>query len=398
MKKALRFVSALGLCLALILVFSIHPSQTQAANTYSIDLESGSSQYLTISDASQTGLDLTGDFTLEAWVKPESQPSGSFMTIIGKRNNSWQGYSLKYRESGGTYYLFLSLLTGSDPERTYEYSSGSPILPTGSWSHVAASVTANTEVTLYVNGASVFDTSSGVYSAANSDAAFTIGANNDTVNDPYFFFDGKIDDVRAWNIARTGTQIADDKSHELNGNETGLVGYWKLNNDLTDSSSNGNNLTNNGSAVHSSDTPFSGFTEVLAVRKPSNESVVSSTVLQNDDALSLQLAASKTYIIDGVIFATSTSATPDIMIGFFGQTGVDLAVGYTNDTNEMVLTSGETSSRIALPANTPTSIHIKGTIVTGSTSGDFRLKWAQATSNANATTVLKGSYLRAVEI
>jgi hypothetical protein len=64
----------------------------------------------------------------------------------------------------------------------------------------------------------------------------------------------------------------------------------------------------------------------------------------------------------------------------------------------MVLDSGDQSNRINLPASTPTSIHVKGTVVTSGTSGDFKLKWAQATSNGNATTVMAGSYLRAEEI
>jgi hypothetical protein len=61
------------------------------------------------------------------------------------------------------------------------------------------------------------------------------------------------------------------------------------------------------------------------------------------------------------------------------------------------LASGEESAQIALTANQPRSIHIKGTVVT-SAAGDFQLKWAQFASNAAATTVMAGSYLRAQEI
>jgi hypothetical protein len=38
-------------------------------NTHSLDLELSSSQYAYITDANQTGLDITGDFTIEAWIK-----------------------------------------------------------------------------------------------------------------------------------------------------------------------------------------------------------------------------------------------------------------------------------------------------------------------------------------
>ena len=38
-----------------------------------------------------------------------------------------------------------------------------------------------------------------------------------------------MDDVRLWNTARSEFEIAANKDAELNGNEAGLVGYWKLN-------------------------------------------------------------------------------------------------------------------------------------------------------------------------
>ena len=47
-------------------------------------------------------------------------------------------------------------------------------------------------------------------------------------------------------------------SVELDGDEAGLVGYWKLNNSLLDETSNDNDLTNNNSATFSTDVPFSG--------------------------------------------------------------------------------------------------------------------------------------------
>ena len=56
----------------LILLFIAFP--ILGANTHSIDLESGSSQYLSIADVSQTGLDITGDMTIACAVRVESLP------------------------------------------------------------------------------------------------------------------------------------------------------------------------------------------------------------------------------------------------------------------------------------------------------------------------------------
>lgn len=376
-----------------VLIFSfVFSSRVQAVNTHSIDIELSSNQYLSISDASQTGLDLNGNFTIEAWVKPESQPSGDAYYIVGKWDfdNSGRSYSLSY--TGSQISCSVSHAGTNNPAVNFNQS-----LTNDTWYHIAGvynSSNGNCEV--FVNGSSIGSGTTDSGGAYNSSAAFTVGGL--LGNSAGFFFDGLIDDVRVWNIARTPTQINDDRATELNGNETGLTAYWKLNNSLSDLTSNGNTLTNNGSALFSTGTPFTGFAEVLKVRKATNQSIANSTVLQNDNDLKLGLAADKTYIIDGVLFASSTSATPDIVIAFHGQTNSTITIGYTNDVNEMVLGSGATSTRINLPANTPTSIHFHGTVVTGSTSGDLKLKWAQATSNGNAATVMQGSYLRAEAI
>jgi hypothetical protein len=41
-------------------------------------------------------------------------------------------------------------------------------------------------------------------------------------------FDGLLDEVRVWNVARTQAQIRADMNRTLAGNEPGLVGYWRL--------------------------------------------------------------------------------------------------------------------------------------------------------------------------
>lgn len=367
-----------------------------AANSYSIDLERSSSQYLSISDGSQAGLDIVGDLTFEMWVKIETAPSSQIYGLISKYDSpgNQRSYASYYRDVSGTKRIyFLASSDGQGGTAVERYVDAD--LGTGTWHHVAVVFSASAGTAyFYVDGSQVGSAQTGYdTSIHNGSSLFEIGS-----HEASSFFDGLIDDVRMWNVARTVTEISDDMSRELNGNETGLVAYWKLNNDLTDSTSNGNTLTNNGSATFSASLPFGGFTESLKVRKTVNESVTSSTILQNDDQLKLSLDTNKTYIIDGVLFASSTSATPDILIAFFGASDIELTIGYTNDVNEMVLDSGNTSSRISLPANTPTSIHIKGTVKTTSSSGDLQLKWSQATSNAAATTVMKGSYLRAEAI
>src|SRR5262249_10355550 len=58
-------------------------------------------------------------------------------------------------------------------------------------------------------------------------------------------FEGAIDDVRVWSVARTAAQIAAGKDAELTTPQTGLVAYLKANegtgDSLADTSGQGNN-------------------------------------------------------------------------------------------------------------------------------------------------------------
>ena len=58
---------------------------------------------------------------------------------------------------------------------------------------------------------------------------------------------GEIDEIRIWNDVRTSTEIKDNMFKELNGNENGLVAYYKMTEGsgttVTDNSSNSNSAT-----------------------------------------------------------------------------------------------------------------------------------------------------------
>ncbi|WP_345856510.1 Ig-like domain-containing protein [Shewanella algae] len=80
------------------------------------------------------------------------------------------------------------------------------------------------------------------YQAANVNNLVAGRQNHGAVNN----FTGKIDDIRLWSTARTQTEIQNNRQLELAGNETGLIGYWKLNETsgtvVNDSQTNGSIL------------------------------------------------------------------------------------------------------------------------------------------------------------
>jgi hypothetical protein len=376
----------------------------QALNTHSINLESESNQYLSIPDGSQTGLDVTGNLTMELWVKLESSPAtnGAFV-LIGKNNypSEGGGYAFNYLDVGGTKKLQMRLCDTS----TTCYSDGAAdyTLSIGTWYHLASTFDAsNGEVRIYVNGSQVGSTvNSGLTQIVNNGGAFALG---DDPSDPSFNTDGLMDDVRVWDVTRAGAEVAADKDHELIGNEAGLVGYWQFNgSSLEDSTANNNDLTNNNGAQFSSDVPFpvAPPPPPMHVRKSVNESAVSTAALQNDDQLLVGVQAGKAYEVEGVVFATSNSGTPDLRTAFTAPGGSDVMIGYiatgASGDDEVLQASGVSSARIAIPANQVIQVVVHGTVVAGA-DGNLQWQWAQFAANANAVTVKKGSYLRVTEI
>ncbi len=380
--------------LAILLIAAVAIASTRIAyalNTHSVDLERSSNQYLSAADSAS--LDVSGDMTMEIWIKRESTGTQGLITKSDSGSSGTRSYNLAL-ESTGPDSIDVLISNGS----THQWGSVTQAVSTGVWHHIAAVYSASAgEVEFFFDGTSLGVQTGYPTSIVNTSNPVYIGVNGDGAGVGIDYFDGLVDEVRIWNVARTQTQINDDRAGELYGNETGLAAYWKMNNGLVDSSSNGNTLTNNGSATFSTNTSEASFTEDLVSRKNTNESLSNSSVLQSDNDLSLALSANKSYVIEGVIFASSTSATPDLALAFVGQSGSIITIGYSYDMADVLLRSSQVSNRISMAANTPVAIHVHGTVVT-STAGSMRLKWAQATADSAPTTVMAGSYLRAVEI
>jgi len=200
-----------------------------AQSTSAADFENTSSQYLSITDAAQTGLDLATTFTIEAWVKPESAPlSGDTWYIVSKDDFTNRSYSFFYRNAGGTLRLTASALNTTN-EDAYHWDID---LGTGTWKHLALTCDVGqasaTTFELFLNAVSQgngsADSSANISSITNSSAIFAIGSGGDLASIRYF--DGQMDEVRIWNDIRTSTEISDNYNVELIGNETNLVAYY----------------------------------------------------------------------------------------------------------------------------------------------------------------------------
>lgn len=232
-------------------------SSAVSTNTYSLDLELSSSQYASIADGSQTGLDVASDFTLECWAKFESLPgSGANYDLISKFNNVANGraYLFDVRNNAGTYNMRLGL--SNDGASTEVLTSNAITVSTGTWYHLAVAWDASASTAYFYQDTVAKGTPTGAMTSVfNSNSDFIVGARLIS-SSPAEFFDGKIDEVRVWNDLRTSGEISANYNTELTGAEANLQGYWKFNNDYTDSTANGNTLTPGNAPVFSVDVPF----------------------------------------------------------------------------------------------------------------------------------------------
>ncbi len=229
-------------------------------NTHSLDLELSSSQYASRADTAS--LSITGDLTAECWIKLEQLPStaGTDMTLVAKweTDSNLRSYILFFDQATDK----LSIAWSSDGTNVSQAITDAAFAvagDVGKWVHIACSLDVSGKAAvMYKDTVSVgVGAGSGTQTAIHNNASkFAIGTNS-IVAGATSFYDGLIDEVRMWNDIRSSGEVSANWKKELVGNEAGLVGYWKLNDDYTDSQTSGNNdLAATGSPVFTRDVPF----------------------------------------------------------------------------------------------------------------------------------------------
>jgi len=243
------------------------------SNTYSTDLESSSTQYWSITDASQSGLDLTSnDFTISAWINVESITdngcgSDAILTIVNKGSGqaNKQQYILSVCDSaaGGSAWAYQGGHSHNCTNTPNLVQSSNFTGATATWFHtvmVASSTSPNVgDIAFFTNGAlTSFHAAADNSYACDSDQDFQIG--EATASATYDPFDGLIDDVRVWSRALTEAQINSLYTDPCNFDDgVNLMGRWLFDNNGNDdnATTTPNNLTNNNSATFSTTVAYS---------------------------------------------------------------------------------------------------------------------------------------------
>jgi hypothetical protein len=215
--------------------FTTTSAMTEPGNALAFD---GTNDFVAVPFATTS---LTS-FTIETWINPATIPGSGSIAILN--TNAWDA------TNGGIHFQFEN---GHVELAVFELVSGWPtmstMLSTNKWQHIAVVYDGpGGAVKFYLNG--ILDNTVSKTLPATKISAAEIGA---WTSERYF--NGKLDEFRVWNTARSESEIKADMDNSISASTSGLIGYYNFNEGtaggsntagstiLPDLTSNGNNGT-----------------------------------------------------------------------------------------------------------------------------------------------------------
>lgn len=187
----------------------------------------------------------SGDFTAQVWVMYNDVMVHTSAITTMNDNGATVGYVISIQADGRVYF-FLGCGTQGAPCNGNGFGVGTPYtISAGVWHNISI-VKRGTIMELYDDGE--------LAASATIPVSVRTLTSGEDINIGRRFNDilcckhnGQLDEVRIWNRALTQTEIRDNMCKALQGNESGLVGYWNMNEGIagtvTDLTSNSNDGT-----------------------------------------------------------------------------------------------------------------------------------------------------------
>jgi len=163
------------------------------------------------------------DITLESWINVRSFDTEweTVLSFAQDNGGSESGYDLAFVNGK----LRFRCKTATMVTNEWDSNPGAEVRY-NEWVHIAG-VYDGITIKFYLNGVlQEIKPSTGDLNWQFAPIDFRIGAYHDNNED--YFFDGQIDEVRVWNVARTEDQLREKMCSKLTGAESGLVGYWRF--------------------------------------------------------------------------------------------------------------------------------------------------------------------------
>ncbi len=258
-------------------------------------------------------MEFPGNFTIEAWAKLAPGIDNKD-ALVGQEG---PGPDINFYSSKARLYVpFADHITAS-----------SAIRP-DTWTHIALS-RSGSNLSLYVNG--VLDS---IGSWNGKFPVKALGRGNVSKGN----FQGELDEVRFWNIARSGSQINNNYNQSVAADSQGLVGYWTFNENgqaVTDSSQSGYHGALGASAAIGIDDPKHVKSSAPINENCDNIQNQAPLVTENTEAPATPdttpTAPVSTVNDDNVVADQDSAALPpDSVSAFLPDTDEEVAVQGTN--------------------------------------------------------------------
>ncbi|MDB6024944.1 MAG: hypothetical protein JWM68_1167 [Verrucomicrobiales bacterium] len=304
---ALQVIRALVLCLLLIpLSDQIARGQSFLGNAVSLN---GTNQYVTIPNFGN--IIPTNEVTVEFWVyTTKAIGQSAFILNPDATTNRFNGH-INYGTppvDGSTYWDFGNINSSG------RLSVAAPVNSLSNWVHyalVSSQSTIPPSLSVYTNG--VLQTNKfGASTFVRGSYSLLIGGGSG------FPFNGRIDEFRVWNVARSAAQIQASYTAPLVGNEANLVVYYKFDNASGTVATNSatatgatydGTVTNNPAWVGS--VPATSVPTVMTLAATG----VSNTVAQLNGTVNPNFYATTAWLEWGLYAANNTNSTALVSVG-----------------------------------------------------------------------------------
>lgn len=162
------------------------------------------------------------NITLEAWVKARSfNQWESFLNYVQDNGSNESGFDFAYVDGKLRFRIMTENMGGND----WNNNPGAE-LPLNTWVHVAGTYDGET-IKMYVNGQLIEqENKDGALDWEFQPVELRIGGYID--DNELYYWDGAVDEVRIWEVARTEEEIRQMMCIRLEGEEEGLLAYYRM--------------------------------------------------------------------------------------------------------------------------------------------------------------------------
>lgn len=164
---------------------------------------------------------LEGDYTVELWFRSTATERQTIFSAVDSASTVSR-ILLELTDTGSIRW-YHSPGSGQNSSEIVSVSSYTQSGEGADWHHLAV-IFENNQMIMFCDGSIIGEnTASG---PINEQVEIILGKKNP--REPEFYFQGYMDDVRLWSIARTWDDIRNHADLTLSGNESNLIAYWKF--------------------------------------------------------------------------------------------------------------------------------------------------------------------------